>query len=729
MVSPVKPLVALWRKPVARRSMLVGMLGIGGFGVGVAWGSWTRACAGQVCPSIAEFDEYRPVQSVKFYAADGRLITDAGESRTLLRLDEISLAMPAAMLAIEDKRFFEHNGIDYVRCFGAGVKFVLSMSLGGGGCSSITMQLARNVFPNRLPRNRRSLLTTVRRKVRELQVALELERTYSKERLIELYLNQIFWGGRAHGVETASQQYFGKSAADLNVAEAATLAAMIQLPNAYNPRRYPRKLLLRRNVVLNLMRDQGYITAEETEKWKAYPVMVNTSRDEYRGVAEYFVEWVRTQLYARFGNRLYTDGYLVYTTLDLDMQLAAERALEDQLQVIESGKLRPDLPQRTYPHASYQDYLDSLDGEPPKITNTPYLQGAMIALDTLGYVQAMVGGRSFAESEYNRATQAARQPGSTFKPFVYSAAIRAGRSPSYIVEDRPISIMQNDSMPWEPQNFEFDFRGPMTLRQGLRQSRNLVAIRLGQELGTSTVVGEALQYGLSTRIPSVPSSFIGSASVLLVEMASAYTAFATLGTRAAPIGILRVEDAAGNIVWEPTVARTTIMERERMWLLSSMLREVVDAGTGYNAVRRFGEIPYSIPVGGKTGTTNDGTDVWFMGFTPELVAGVWIGFDQPTKIMANSAGGLLAAPAWATFMKDVYSRRPAPSPWERPESLIPREVDKFTGYRATDWCPPAEVYVEWFIPGTEPTERCPIHQPNYGITSILPLAPSTRGNR
>jgi penicillin-binding protein 1A len=331
----------------------------------------------------------------------------------------------------------------------------------------------------------------------------------------------------------------------------------------------------------------------------------------------------------------------------------------------------------------------------------------------------MVGGRNFAESEYNRATLALRQPGSTFKPFVYSAAVRANLPASYIIDDAPISIMQNDSMPWEPVNFELDYRGPMTLRQGLRQSRNLVAIRLGLELGVETVMGEALQYGLSSRMPAVPSSFIGSASVYPIEMVSAYTAFATLGMRAAPLGVLRVEDAAGNIVWEPRVAKTRVMERDRMWILNDMLTSVVNGGTGFTAIRQRGEVPYSIPIGGKTGTTNDGTDVWFIGFTPEMVAGVWIGFDQPTKIMANSAGGLLAAPAFASFINEVYERRPHPPAWQRPSTLVAREVDRYTGYRATEGCPREEVYVEWFLPGTEPTERCPVHQFHFGISGLI----------
>jgi penicillin-binding protein 1A len=713
MVSPVKPLAALWRKPAARRTIGVSVVAMFGLGIGAMFGGWTRACAGASCPSIAEFEEYTPVQSLKFYAADGRLVTDAGESRTVLPLSEMSPAIPVAMLAIEDKRFFEHSGIDFGRCIRAAAKVFLTFSFGGGGCSSISMQLARNVFPARLPSDRSSKLTTIRRKVREIQVALELERTYPKERLLELYLNQIFLGRRAHGVEMASQQYFGKSASELNVAEAASLAAMTQRPNNFLPRKYPERLARRRNTVINLMRDQGYLTPEEAERWKAYPVAVSHSSEEYRGVAQYFVEWVRQQVYARFGNKLFTEGYRVYTTLDLDMQITAERALEDQLRAIESGEIR------RYGYQTYDEYSESYDGRPPTDVNaTPYIQGSMVVLDTNGYVLAMVGGRNFEESKFNRAVQAARQPGSTFKPFVYSAALRAGRPASYIVNDEPISTMQNDSMPWEPVNFEGDFRGPMTLREGLKLSRNLIAIKLGLELGVQTVVGEARAYGLSTPIPEFPSTFIGAADVYPLELVSAYTAFATLGNRAAPVGILRVEDANGNIVWEPRVRKTRVLDKERAWILTNMLEDVIRSGTGYLAVRERGQLSYDIPAAGKTGTTNDGTDVWFVGFTPELVAGLWIGFDVRKRITDGAAGGVLAAPAWVEFMKEVYDRRPAPSRWERPASLVSREVDRFTGYLATRFCPRQERYWEWFVPGTEPTTLCPYHQMNWRISSL-----------
>ncbi len=281
-------------------------------------------------------------------------------------------------------------------------------------------------------------------------------------------------------------------------------------------------------------------------------------------------------------------------------------------------------------------------------------------------------------------------------------------------------------MPWEPVNFDGVYRGPMTLREGLRIPQNLVAIKLGLELGVSTVLGEARTYGLSTRIPSFPSMFIGSADVRNLEMVSAYSAFATLGMRAYPTGILRVEDAEGNIILEPRVRKQRVMDTERTWILNSMLQTVVNRGTGYLPIRERGGLPATIPAAGKTGTTNDGGDAWFIGFTPELIASVWIGFDRKKRITGGSIGGaLLAAPAWASFMKDVYERRPAPEPWQRPENLIARRVDNVTGYLATEFCPSAERYTEWFVAGTEPSEYCHIHRPNFGIAGPIPGGPAT----
>ncbi|HEX9693180.1 MAG TPA: PBP1A family penicillin-binding protein [Gemmatimonadales bacterium] len=686
---------AAWNAKWGRRA-IVALIGGVGLAAGGAIGSWTRACAGAACPSIGVLESYRPTQALKVYAADGRLIREVGvEHRTVLRFDEIDPTVRAAFVAVEDKRFYQHSGIDFVRALGAAKAVLLALDY-VEGFSTITMQLARNVFPDKLPTTK-----TPRRKLREIQVALEIERTYGKDKILELYLNQIYLGGSAYGVDAGAQRYFGKSARALNVAEAALLAAIANVPGTYDPRRYPDNALRRRNLVLNLMRNQGYLTPDEAEIWKAYPVELST-RESFSDVAPYFVEWVRQQLYARFGNALYERGYRVYTTLDIDMQLAAERALAEQLERIENGEFG------RYRHRSYDEYLKSAGSEGAKLTQTPYLQGAVITLDAdSGYVRAMVGGRDFRHSEFNRATQAERQSGSTFKPFVFTAAIRAGRTPGYMIDDAPISIMQNDTMPWEPQNFDDRFYGPMTMRRGLALSRNLVAIRLGLEIGVQAVVGEAARFGFSTPLPRFPSLFIGAASVIPMEMASAYTAFATVGWQAAPIGILRVEDARGNIVWEPQVRRTQIMDPEHMWFVTSMLQNVIDGGTATAAVRVRGG--FRPPAGGKTGTTNDGTDVWFLGFTPEMVTAVWIGLDQPRKIKANAQGGLLAAPAWSAYMREVYEHRASPAPWPRPDRLIAREIDNTTGYLAHPLCPRDVRYWEWFLPGSEPTEVCPIH--------------------
>ena len=722
MVSPLKPLVAMWRKPETRRTLGFGLFAVVGLGVGVSVGAWTRACAGLVCPSIGYLEGYQPVQAAKFYAADGRLIVDLGESRTVVALEEMAPAIAAAFLSSEDRRFFAHPGVDYRGFLRQFRNLILGRRLHGG--STITMQLARNVFTEKLPAAER----TPQRKLREIQVALEIEQTYPKKRVLELYLNQIFMGGRANGVEEAARRYFGKSASEVNVAEAATLAAIAPLPNAYEPRRHPETALILRNSVLNQMRDQGYLGPEETERWKAYPMRVS-SREDFFGVAEYFVEWTRMQLYARFGEDLFSRGYRIYTTLDLDMQIAAERALEDRLQQIEAGNLRPDRPLYDFPHQSYQEYRDSFSGSVPASNMTPYMQGALVTIEAAtGYVRAMVGGRNYQESKFNRATQSDRQPGSTFKPFVFAAAIRSGRPASHIIVDEPISIYQPQTgQPWEPRNFEGDYRGPMTLRQGLRQSRNLIAIQLAREIGVNTVVGEALRFKLSTPVPRVESVAIGAGTVYPIEMVSAYTAFATLGVHAAPVGILRVEDADGNIVWQPQRRLERIMDEEHAWIMNSMMQDVVNRGTAVGALRMRGG--FTAPAAGKTGTTNDGSDVWFIGFTPELVTGIWMGFDRPQRIMDAATGGGLAAPAWADYMNEVYSRRATPSDWRRPPTLESRRVDRFTGYLATDFCPPQEVYQEWYIPGTEPTEECPYHPDpfRFGVTSSATPAPPPGG--
>ncbi len=309
----------------------------------------------------------------------------------------------------------------------------------------------------------------------------------------------------------------------------------------------------------------------------------------------------------------------------------------------------------------------------------------MVTLEAkTGYIRAMVGGRDFEDSKFNRATQALRQPGSTFKPIVYAAAVEAGYPLSHVMVDDPLTVeIATDTTPWAPQNYDLEFDGPMTLRRALYMSRNIIAIKLGMELGEDAVISEATKFGLTTRVPPYPSIHIGSADVIPLEMIAAYTTFANLGTRTIPNAILRVEDRTGKILWQPQVRSVSVMDTPHAWLMTDALRDVVRHGTAVGSVGSR----INFPAGGKTGTTNDGYDVWFIGFTPDLVTGIWIGFDQPKKIKANAQGGVLAAPAWTAMMREVYERRALPPAWPRPDGLTALDIDKTTGYKATPFCP------------------------------------------
>src|SRR5436190_17649193 len=423
-----------WYDPIQRRRAIITTVLALLYGSGLAYGSWTRVCSGDRCPSIMRLapgnSRHEQLQTSKVYAADGRLISELGiELRTVLPLEQIPVHVRQAFIAVEDKRFYAHNGIDYWRILGALKANALTLHY-TQGFSTITMQLARNVFPERLGREKK-----IARKLREARVAVELERNFSKDTILELYLNQISLGPNVFGVEAASQVFFGKSARDLNVAEAATLAALPKAPGNYNPRTHPDRAVLRRNAVLNLMRDQGFLATEDAEFWKAYPLVLTTRRTSYGDVAPYFVEWLRSSfLEPRFGRDLYEKGLRIYTTLDLDMQEAAERALQSQLDEIEAGVYSNG---KFEGRSTYREYIESskASGEDHGVY-TPYLQGALVALEAnTGYIRAMIAVRDFDDSKFNRAIQALRQPGSTFKPFVYSAAVRAGHPVTEILDD------------------------------------------------------------------------------------------------------------------------------------------------------------------------------------------------------------------------------------------------------------------------------------------------------
>ena len=699
-------LSAWWQDPRTRTRLVGGAAIALCFGTGLGLGSWTRVCAAERCPSISRIVGGKgPQQTSKVYAADGRLITELGtERRTVLPLVDVPTHVRDAFVATEDKRFYSHHGIDYWRIFGALRADVVALRW-VQGFSTITMQLARNVFPDHLTREKR-----LERKLKEARIAVELERTLPKDTILQLYLNQINLGPGAYGVEAAAQVLFGKSARDVNVPEAATLAALAKAPGFYNPREHPDRAVRRRNVVLNLMRNQGYLTPDEAELWKAYPLLLTSRRTSYGDVAPYFVEYVRQQLDARFGRDLYEKGLRVYTTLDLDMQEAAERALVSQLDAIEAGAYSGG----KFPNRTYRDYLERATPD-DRGGFSPYLQGALLAMDVRnGQILALVGGRDFEDSKFNRVTQAVRAPGSTFKPFVYSAAIRAGHPVTELLDDSPLNppVLQLDSTLWAPKDYDDTTLGMIPMRQSLYLSRNLSTIKLGQALGEQTVIGEARRYGITTALPPYPSIHIGARGVKPIELIAAYSAFANLGTRVTPMAIMRVEDAQGNILWQPALRRDEVMDPAHSWLMLDLLRDVVRRGTAFNSVFAAG---FTLPAGGKTGTTDEYTDAWYVGFTPEIVAGVWVGYDLVQPIMGNAGGGRIVAPAWTAFMRDVYDRRPVPPEWQRPDSLVTREVDRTTGYLATPWCPLDARRWDWFYPGTEPTRTCPVHTP-FGLS-------------
>lgn len=681
------------RHPALIRGTLIAFCFVFSFGAGLAYASWAMVCRSGRCPNVAVLDEYQPRQTSKLYAADGRFIAELGlERRTLVGIDSIPKIVQDAFIVTEDKRFWEHHGVDF-QSIPRAVLVDIKAGYFKEGFSTITMQLARNIFPERISREKAPL-----RKLKEIKVARDIEQRYDKRRILELYLNQINLGNGSYGVQTASQRYFGKSVTELNVAEAATLAALPKSPTRYNPVRNPEQSLQRRNTILELMRQDGKLSDADANLARAYPLKLGT-RETSQQIAPYFVEYIRQLLDDKFGKQLYEQGLKVYTTLDIDLEAAAERALERQLRRIEARQYG------AYRHTTYEYYIAKHGDDDEQPENSPYLQGAFIAMDPrTGAIRALVGGRDFDDNKFNRAVQALRQPGSTFKPILYSAAIQNGRPLSYLLEDAPLAVPMGDGSEWKPNNYDGNFRGKMPLRQALYLSQNVPAVRMGLELGETNVIDMARKFGLSTPIPAYPSIFLGSAEVIPLEMVAAYSAFATLGTRAVPQAITRVESNTGEILWEPEIVRVPVMSAEESWLMVSALKDVVRRGSAASVGASFRH-----PAGGKTGTTNDGTNVWFIGYTSDLVAGVWMGLDKPVKIQPNAQGGLLAAPAWTAFMNEVYRRKPAPPDWPMPANIVQRQIDVTTNELSSSYCPANVVGTEFFIPGTDPMYPCSVH--------------------
>jgi penicillin-binding protein 2D len=625
-------------------------------------------------------------QSSLVLARDGSIIGEIGrEIRTNISIKSLPKYLPQAFVAVEDHRFYQHDGVDVVGIAGA-----LKDNIFGErrGASTITQQLVGNMHPDLIDRTDKS----IGRKLAEQSAAREMERHYTKDQILEGYLNQISFGHGWYGVEAAAQHYFGKGASKLSLAEAAALAAMPKGPALYDPLKYPDRVRQRRNTVLALMADQGYITAAQAERARATP-LVTTTNGGYSAYSPWFVDVVRIQA-QRAGIPVTQGGYRIYTGLDPILQNAATAALLEEAANAESQ-----------PGWAHPKYSPGSRNAPTRTTD--YLQGMVVAIDPAsGDVRALVGGRDYRDSQFDRAVDGMRQPGSSFKPIVYAAAIADSLTPNAIFVDSALAIPLPNGTVYRPENAEGEFSGPVTLREALAKSLNVIAVELGMRLGMDSISNLAHRMGITSRIAPYPSSAIGASVVQPLDLVAAYTTFANLGTPMEPRFIYRIEDRNRKVVLSREIqALAPALDPRVTYVVRDMMRDVVERGTA-SSIRRY--LPASIPVAGKTGTTNDNSDAWFIGLTPDLVAGVWLGFDKPVSIAKGAAGGSLAAPVWGKMVATYYESQPqlvashATEQWLPPLGVIFGDVDRATGELATEQTPADRRYTEYFVEGTEP---------------------------
>jgi 1A family penicillin-binding protein len=619
-------------------------------------------------------------------ARDGSIIGEIGkEIRTSVSIKSLPKYLPQAFVAVEDHRFYQHDGVDVVGIAGA-----LKDNIFGErrGASTITQQLVGNMHPDLIDRTDKSL----GRKLAEQSAAREMERHYTKDQILEGYLNQISFGHGWYGVESAAQHYFGKSASKLTLAEAAALAAMPKGPALYDPLKYPDRVRQRRNTVLALMADQGYITSAQAASAQASP-LATTTNGGYSAYSPWFVDVVRIQA-QRAGIPVSQGGYRIYTGLDPVLQNAATTSLLEEAANAESQ-----------PGWAHPKYTPGSRNAPARTTD--YLQGMVVAIDPAsGDVRALVGGRDYRDSQFDRAVDGMRQPGSSFKPIVYAAAIADSLTPNAIFMDSALAIPLPNGTVYRPENAEGEFSGPVTLREALAKSLNVIAVELGMQLGMDSISSLARRMGLTSKIAPYPSSAIGASVVQPLDLVAAYTTFANLGTPMEPRFIYRIEDKNRKVVLSREIqALAPALDPRVTYVVRDMMRDVVERGTA-SSIRRY--LPASIPVAGKTGTTNDNSDAWFIGLTPDLVAGVWLGFDKPISIARGAAGGSLAAPVWGKMVAKYYASQPqlvashAAEQWTPPLGVIMGDVDRATGELATDQTPADRRYTEFFVEGTEP---------------------------
>lgn len=630
------------------------------------------------CPDVRQLSAYQPGGAPVLLDRHGERFADlAPYERVVVELDSLPLHVANAFIAVEDRRFWRHGGVDFVRVLGAAVANVRARGVTQGS-STISMQLARNIFPRELPGTER----TMKRKLQEARVAQLIESRFSKREILELYLNHIYFGGGAYGVEAASRLYFGKGAAELTLAESATLAALPKAPTHYDPRRQAERSRARRDLVLGLMLEQRLVDEAMFEEARSAELAVRTNGTRNReGVplGFSFIDAIRESLEDQFGENLYRSRLHIHTTLDPVAQRAAEQELERQLNDL-AGRVRAG------------------DGE---------LQGAVVVMEAAtGDVLALVGARDPTTSRYNRAIHGRRQVGSAFKPFVFAAALQEGIPTSQLVADVPLRMQLSRNDVWEPTNYDGTYEGDVSLRHALVRSRNIPTVRLASAVGIDDVARTARSAGVTAAMDETPALSLGTVAMSPLQLATSYTTFATLGQTTEPRFVLRVEDEDGRVVWQPRAPRSRQgLDPAVAYIVTDILRDAVDYGTG-TGVRAAG---FRGLAAGKTGTTNNATDAWFVGYTPDVVGAVWIGYDRPTPLGRAATGGGFAAPVWGRVMRQVYAERPAPPAWRPPQDVVERRIDPGTGLVLQDGCEPSGggARTEIFVAGSVPATACP----------------------
>lgn len=751
-------------------------------------------------PQITALDDYRPNTISRVLAADGQVIGEfAVERRVVVGFDDISPRFREAIVAAEDAGFDTHFGLSVSAIALRLVRNVLDAlkdaaagrSTRPAGASTLTQQLARNLFAEEIGFRVGDM--SPERKIKEALVALQIEKRYTKREILTLYANQVLFGHGTYGVEAASRLYFHKPAKELGLAEAALLAGIVQSPARQSPFVNLEAATRRRNYVLQRMADEHYISQDEADRAKSRPIEIKGRLQQAGSVAPYFVEEVRKHIEQQYGAKaLYENGLSVTTTLDVELQLAANRALDAGLrridkrrgyrrpsrnvisaeQTVESysdirwarpmkagdivpavveqvgkpaqtsgarlriGRYRADLTRegfswtkRANPNDLFKvgDLIDveikTVDEPGGVLTvsleQTPQVEGALVAIDNkTGQIRAMVGGWSFARSKFNRALQANRQLGSTFKPIVYTAAIDRGFTPASLIVDQPVSYAGGTSGVYSPQNYDHKYEGPVTLRHALEHSRNIPAIKMMEAVGPQNVLRFAKRFGFSGEFPPYLSIALGAGEGTLLEVTSAYTTFPNGGVRMKPIHILKVMDREGRLIEDNRSEATDVIRADTAYVMTNLLRGVVIRGTGRAASS------LNWPLAGKTGTVDDNTDAWFVGFDPDLTVGVWTGFDEKRSIGRTETGAAAALPIWIDFMRAYIERRPnldAPPGFQPPVNIVFVPVNRASGSVEGGADDVEGTIHEAFIAGTQPVGAAP---PAASLPSLPSPAPT-----